>query len=207
MEATMAAMIKPSFHHVTLKTSRLQQMVDWYKTLVGTEVLFQNETNAWTSNDAANHRLAFLAVPGLEDDPDKIKHNGIHHSAFEYASFSDLMSSFDRLREHGIMPVFCLNHGSTMSLYYEDPEGNYVELQSDNFGDWEQSGNFIRTSDDFRANPIGTFFDPVKVYDAYIAGQPFELLHPAIRKGDFLPGSAPGIGLPEKGADHATSPE
>jgi len=126
MEATMAATIKPSFHHVTLKTSRLGQMVDWYKTLVGTEVLFQNDTNAWTSNDAANHRLAFLAVPGLEDDPDKIKRNGIHHSAFEYASFSDLMSSFDRLREHGIMPVFCLNHGSTMSLYYEDPEGNYV---------------------------------------------------------------------------------
>jgi len=197
MEATMAATIKPSFHHVTLKTSRLGQMVDWYKTLVGTEVLFQNDTNAWTSNDAANHRLAFLAVPGLEDDPDKIKHNGIHHSAFEYASFSDLMSSFDRLREHGIMPVFCLNHGSTMSLYYEDPEGNYVELQSDNFGDWEQSGNFIRSSDDFRANPIGTFFNPAKVYDAHQAGQPFDLLNPAIREGDFLPDPVPGIGLPE----------
>ncbi len=194
----MAATIKPSFHHVTLKTSRLGQMVDWYKMLVGTEVLFQNDTNAWTSNDAANHRLAFLAVPGLEDDPDKIKHNGIHHSAFEYASFSDLMSSFDRLREHGIMPVFCLNHGSTMSLYYEDPEGNYVELQSDNFDDWEQSGNFIRSSDDFRANPIGTFFDPAKVYDAHQAGQPFDLLNPAIRKGEFLPDPVPGIGLPEK---------
>ena len=193
----MAAMIKPSFHHVTLKTSRLQQMVDWYKTLVGTEVLFQNDTNAWTSNDAANHRLAFLAVPGLEDDPDKIKHNGIHHSAFEYASFSDLMSSFDRLREQGILPVFCLNHGSTMSLYYEDPEGNYVELQSDNFGDWEQSSNFIRTSDDFRANPIGTFFDPAKVYDAHQAGRPFDVLNPAIREGHFLPDPVPAIGLPE----------
>ena len=197
----MAATIKPSFHHVTLKTSRLPQMVDWYKTLVGTEVLFQNDTNAWTSNDEANHRLAFLAVPGLEDDPDKIKHSRIHHSAFEYASFSDLMSSFDRLRGHGILPAFCLNHGSTMSLYYEDPEGNYLELQSDNFGDWKQSGNFIRTSDDFRANPIGTFFDPAKVYNAHIAGQPFESLHPASRKGDFLPGPIPGIGLPEKNAD------
>jgi hypothetical protein len=34
MEATMAVTIKPSFHHITLKTSRLPQMVDWYKTLV-----------------------------------------------------------------------------------------------------------------------------------------------------------------------------
>ncbi len=40
--------------------------------------------------------------------------------------------------------------------------GNYVELQSDNFGDWEQSGNFIRSSNDFRANPIGTFFGVVQ---------------------------------------------
>ena len=47
----MAATIKPSFHHVTLKTTRLPQMVEWYKTLVGTEVLFQDDSNAWTSND------------------------------------------------------------------------------------------------------------------------------------------------------------
>ncbi len=36
----MAATIKPSFHHVTLKTTRLPQMVEWYKTLVGIEVLY-----------------------------------------------------------------------------------------------------------------------------------------------------------------------
>jgi len=198
MEEKMAATIKPSFHHVTLKTTRLPQMVEWYKTLVGIEVLFQDDSNAWTSNDEANHRLAFLTVPGLEDDPDRVKHNGIHHSAFEYGSFSDLMSSFDRLRDIGIMPVCCLNHESTMSLYYEDPEGNLLELQSDNFGDWKQSSNFIRTSDDFRANPICTFFDPAKVYEAHIAGQPFDLLNPSIRKGGFLPDRIPGIGLPEK---------
>lgn len=197
----MTSTIKPSFHHVTLKTSRLQQMVAWYQTVVGVEVLFQNDTNAWTTNDEANHRLAFLAVDGLEDDPDKVKHNGIHHSAFEYDSFSDLMSSYDRLKERNIEPAFCLDHGSTTSLYYEDPEGNYVELQSDNFGDWKQSGNFIRSSDDFRANPIGTFFDPARVFAAHAAGRPFAELQPAIRKGEFLPEPVPGIGLPAKAAE------
>ena len=192
----MTPTIKPSFHHVTLKTSRLRQMVAWYRTVVGVEVLFQNDTNAWTSNDTANHRVAFLAVDGLEDDPDKIKHNGIHHSAFEYASFSDLMSSYDRLRGLGITPAYCLDHGSTMSLYYEDPEGNYVELQSDNFGDWRLSGDFIRHSESFRTNPIGTFFDPAKVFVAHAAGQPFAELQPAIRAGEFLPDPVPGIGLP-----------
>ena len=188
--------IKPAMHHVTFKTSRLQEMVDWYRTLIGVKVTFQDENNAWTTNDAANHRVAFLSVPGLEDDPDKVKHNGIHHSAFEYASFGDLMSSYERLRGEGIVPAFSLDHGITMSLYYKDPEGNFVELQSDNFGDWEKSTEWMRSSSDFKGNPIGTFFDPEKVLQAHKAGRPFKELQSAIRAGEYLPDTIPSIGLP-----------
>ena len=188
--------IRPVFHHVTLKTSRLQQMVDWYKTVVGVEVTFQDANNAWTTNDEANHRVAFLSVPGLEHDADKVKHTGLHHSAFEYASFDDLMSSFERLKGAGILPAFALDHAITISLYYRDPEGNYVELQSDNMGDWARSTHFMRTSPDFQSNPIGTFFDPDKVLAAHRAGQPFAALQPAIHAGHYQPDTIPSIGLP-----------
>ena len=190
------AVIKPVFHHVTIKTSRLQEMVDWYRKLIGVEVNFQDDNNAWTTNDEANHRVAFLSVPGLEDDADKVKHTGMHHSAFEYASFDDLMSSFERLKGEGILPAFSLDHGLTISLYYRDPEGNYVELQSDNFGDWKQSTDFMRTSKDFQSNPIGTFFDPEKVCQAHRAGESFAALQPAIRAGKFQPDSISPMGLP-----------
>jgi catechol 2,3-dioxygenase len=30
----------------------------------------------------------------------------MHHTAFEYDSFGDLMESFDRLREEGMEPAF-----------------------------------------------------------------------------------------------------
>ena len=192
----MVTTIRPALHHVTIKTSRLQEMVDWYRAVIGTEVTFQNANNAWTTNDGANHRVAFLSVPGMMDDPDKIKHHGMHHSAFEYATFDDLMASFERMREQGILPAFCLDHGLTMSLYYRDPDGNFVELQSDNFGDWQQSSDFMRTSKDFQANPIGTFFDPDKVAAAHQAGQAFAELQPAIRAGKFLPETIPEMGLP-----------
>ena len=33
------AVIHPKFHHVNLKTTRLQEMIDWYSTLVGAEVV------------------------------------------------------------------------------------------------------------------------------------------------------------------------
>jgi len=35
-------------------------------------------------------------VPGLSDDADKVHHNGIHHCAFEFDSFDDLMNQQQR---------------------------------------------------------------------------------------------------------------
>ena len=55
----------------------------------------------------------------------------MHHSAFEYASFDELNASYLRLREAGIEPGLCLDHGMTFSYYYADPDGNHVELQVD----------------------------------------------------------------------------
>jgi hypothetical protein len=49
--------------------------------------------------------------------------------------------------------------------------------------DWNLSGDFMRTSPDFAANPIGRFFDPAKVYDAFKAGTDFKTLQKAIRDG------------------------
>ena len=98
------AVIHPKFHHFNLKTTRLQEMIDWYSTLVGAEVLFQDDVGAWLSNDAANHRIALLAFPGFTDDPEKDTRTGLHHSAFEYDSFAELNASFLRLRAAGIEP-------------------------------------------------------------------------------------------------------
>ncbi len=189
-------MIRPKLHHVTIKTSRLDDMIAWYATVIGAKVQFRNDVAAWTTNDAANHRIAFLAVPGLSDDQSKVQHNGMHHCAFEYESVDDLMASFDRLRKAGIEPAFCLDHGMTISLYYKDPEGNFVELQSDNFGDWAKSSEFMRSSADFAADPIGTFFDPARVYDKLKSGADFKTLQKSIRAGDYRPDKIPDIGLP-----------
>ena len=189
-------MIKPNLHHVTINTSRLDEMIAWYALLVGARVQFKDQGAAWMTNDGANHRIAFLAVPGLEDDTQKIRHNGMHHCAFEYDSFADLMSSFDRLRKAGVEPAFCLDHGLTISLYYKDPEGNFVELQSDNFSDWQASSEWMRTSADFAANPIGTFFDPGRVYVKFQSGADFKTLQKTIRDGAYLPDPIPNIGLP-----------
>ena len=188
---TRTAVIRPAFHHVNLKTSRLREMRDWYRLLVGAEVVFENDIGAWLSNDEANHRIALLAFGGFVDDPNKETRSGLHHTAFEYASFDDLNVSYLRLRDADITPRFCLDHGPTFSYYYCDPDGNYVELQCDNFGDWAASREWIRTSTEFRANPIGVFVNPERVAAAAEAGEPFADIHRRALAGEFAPAQAP----------------
>jgi catechol-2,3-dioxygenase len=187
--------IPPKFHHLNLKTTRLQPMIDWYSTVVGAEVLFQDEMGAWLSNDAANHRVALLAFPGFSDDPEKDTRTGLHHSAFEYDAFEDLNASYLRLREAGVEPDFCIDHGMTFSYYYKDPDGNHVELQVDNFGDWAKSSEWMRTSDEFHANPIGVFVDPAQVAEAAASGEPFEQIHARAMAGAFAP-VQPSVEIP-----------
>ena len=85
----MTEVIRPAFHQVTIKTSRLQQMVDWYRPVAGVEVTFQDANNAWTTNDEANHRVAFLSVPGLEDDADKVGQAAIRAWAAEREAMAE----------------------------------------------------------------------------------------------------------------------
>lgn len=190
------SVIRPALHHVTMKTTRLPEMVAWYSAVVGAEAIFRNDTAAWLTNDAANHRIAFLAVPGLGDDAEKTRHTGMHHSAFEYESFADLIASYERLSREDIRPAFCLEHGLTTSLYYQDPDGNFVELQCDAFGDWRASSEWMRTSPDFALNPIGVFFDPEKVSAAHSSGVDYPTLQKSMRAGDYMPERMPDIGLP-----------
>lgn len=188
--------IHPRFHHVNLKTTRLEQMIDFYKTLVGAEVVFQDNLGAWLSNDDANHRIALLAFPNFVEDPEKDTRTGMHHSAFEYASFDELNSSYERLKEQGITPALCLDHGMTFSYYYADPDGNNVELQVDCFGDWHRSSEWMRTSDEFKANPIGQFVDPEQVARDHAEGLAFEEIHAKARAGGYAPEQAP-VEIPE----------
>ncbi len=192
-ESTVAL---PVLHHVNLKTIHMQEMIDWYATVVGLTTVFQFPGGAWLTNDAANHRLALLASSKMSDDPDKIVHTGIHHLAFEYATFDDLLNAYTRLKALGIMPYVCLDHGMTLSFYYIDPDGNAVELQVDNFGDWAQSQEWMRTSPNFAADPIGTFVDPDQIVAARKTGASFADIHRRAYAGEFPPSGPIDLPVP-----------
>ncbi len=186
----------PSLHHVTFKTTRLQEMIDWYGAVIGVEVMHRYEGGAWLTNDEANHRVALLTTSGLIDDPDKIVHTGLHHSGYEYPTMDDLLDTYVRLKEAGIVPHACLDHGMTMSFYYVDPDGHSVELQADVFGDWAQSTEFIRTAPEFSADPIGTPLDPDLAVGARDAGATPQEIHDRAYAGEFKPEAPLDLRMP-----------
>ena len=188
--------VRPTLHHFGLTTANLETMVDWYAKVLG---MAPNQVSrasagaqavsrwrtAWVSNDETNHRIAIMALPGLTDDAQRSRHKGFHHIAFEYPTLDDLLGTYARLKELGIVPVLAADHGATTSFYYEDPDRNRIELMVENFGDGEQLSTFEQTTPAFAANPAGTDVDPQQMIAARAAGMSVAELHERAYAGEF----------------------
>jgi catechol-2,3-dioxygenase len=83
--------------------------------------------------------------------------------------------------------------------YFVDPDGNSVELQADNFGDWKRSTDWMRTAPEFAANPIGVPVDPDRLVKAWREGASAQELHRRAYAGEFAPDGAFDLRLPEPG--------
>ena len=165
-------MIKPvQLAHLVLRTSRYQEMLDWYKQVLNATVTFGNEVLSFVTYDEEHHRVAFINIPDLKDSP--LGTAGMDHIAFTYATLSDLLENYKRLKGKGITPFWCINHGPTTSMYYRDPDKNQIELQVENFATVAESTAFFY-SDEFRENPIGVDFTPEDLMSRLANGEPEE---------------------------------
>src|SRR4051812_2694858 len=68
------------------------------------------------------------------------------------------MDTYARLKRAGITPYWPVHHGTTLSVYYADPDGNRMEFQVD-CGTVEQATALMRTPA-FADNPAGVMYDP-----------------------------------------------
>lgn len=124
---------------------------------------------AFLSYDAEHHRIALIEVPGLGAKAHKSA--GLDHIAFGYDSLADLLTAYTQRKRLGILPVWSVNHGPTVSMYYADPDGNRLETQVDCFATVEEASAFM-TTPAFEANPIGADVDPEELIRKLAAGVP-----------------------------------
>jgi catechol 2,3-dioxygenase-like lactoylglutathione lyase family enzyme len=165
--------------HVVFQTNNIARMRDWYCATLGAQVIHENPQICFITYDEEHHRIAFVdpgplaarapTLPGRAVDP--AEPPGLHHVAFTYASMGEYLDNYVRLRDVGIRPFRCINHGPTTSMYYRDPDGNRVELQIDNFATAQEGQDWLRTPA-FAENPIGVEYDPDQLVSRFRAGVP-----------------------------------
>ena len=153
--------------HAVLRTTRPNEMLKWYTTVLNAQVLYHNDFMSFMTYDDEHHRIALVSFPGVVEKP---KHSaGLDHLAFFYSTFDEWITTYERLKALRITPRVSIQHGLTMSLYYRDPDDNGVELSIDNIEKIEWH-DWMRNH--LADNPLGLLLDPDDLARKYHAGVP-----------------------------------
>ena len=156
--STAKVLSPASFVHIVLRTTstNFPKMRTFYKTFLGADASYENDFVSFLSYDEEHHRIAIIGMSDLGTKQEMA--SGLDHFAFAFNSLRDLSRAYQDRKAIGIIPVRCLNHGPTTSMYYKDPDGNSIELQVDNM-DKEGATAFMNSAA-FAENFVGIDFDP-----------------------------------------------
>jgi catechol-2,3-dioxygenase len=116
------------FGHLVLRTNRLAAMRDWYATVLDCRVVASSPQMVFLTYDDEHHRIALVDDGPLERTP---RSSPLAHVAFAVDSVDALGATRARLEAIGILPQRATDHRITLSLYYDDPDGNSLELFAD----------------------------------------------------------------------------
>jgi catechol-2,3-dioxygenase len=166
-------MVAPSkFAHVVFNTHRYDEMIDWYAGVFEARVQHRDDRLAFLTYDDEHHRFAFVNLGPAKDGPEKPRAMapGLNHLGYTWRNLEELIDTYTRLKNRGVMPTRPIRHGPTLSLYYRDPDGNGLEFQID-LMEAKDANEFMRGAA-FAANPIGEPFDPEALAARVAHGQP-----------------------------------
>ena len=175
--------VSPSYMaHIVLLTKQKAALVEWYGKVLGANPVFENSELSFVTFDAEHHRLA---IAEMSDPVQQVVGQGtVDHFAYSMGCLEDLLNTYVRLKAEGILPVWPIHHGPSLSLYYRDPDGNHVELQADTFPTLAEGKRYIAENKEFAENAIGIEFDPEALIDAYESGVPMSTI---LRRGALPP--------------------
>lgn len=147
--------------HYGLRVRDLAKMTAWYQKFLEAKIEHDMGFGVFMTFDDEHHRLViFTDENTVPKDPNAA---GVEHVALGLPDFLSLADSYQRLKAHGITPTLPVNHGFTTSLYYEDPEGNQIELSVDNFATKEECRAWMRSermAQLMEPPNFGNVFDP-----------------------------------------------
>ncbi|MFZ0230113.1 MAG: VOC family protein [Mycobacterium sp.] len=164
----------PKFAHVVFQTSQPNRMRDWYCAVLDGHVVYQDQALCFITYDAEHHRVALMTLP-VEAQPKHSTTACAHHVAYTFENLDELLDRYVLLRDQETIPAVCIAHGVTTSMYYQDPDGNFVEMQIDNFATPADATNYMR-GPEYAGDSVGPAFDPEAMLAARRSGTRVEEL-------------------------------
>jgi catechol-2,3-dioxygenase len=173
---------------VVLRTPAYEQLCAFY-----TQVLqmpptldMTPESGRGTTDPDVPTRIAFFNLPGeypylqrvaifetLDVGGRDRRSVGLHHLQLRLRDLETLFDAYVELKGLGHVPVESSNHGIATSLYYQDPDGNRVELSGLNFPDEAGMRGYMQT-ERFKTNPDGEEIDPEDIVRRRQSGTPLD---------------------------------
>lgn len=114
--------------HVHLKVSNLKRSLEFYKDIFDMQITEVEFNYAFLTFGGKHHDLALQE----RAHPDKPKENsiGLYHLAFEVDTEQELARITQKVIDSNL-PCSAVDHGISKSLYFEDPDGNGIEVYID----------------------------------------------------------------------------
>ena len=121
--------------HAVVKVRDLDLMVDFYSRVLGFEVADRGDLAPggpgivfMSQVGTDHHQIAFLPA-GRGDDPP----NSVDHVAFRVDDLDDVREMMERVGKdgRGARAPGPVTHGNAWSIYFQDPEGNGIEVFCD----------------------------------------------------------------------------
>jgi catechol 2,3-dioxygenase len=135
--------------HVVLKVRNQQRAEAFYNGLLGLPIAARYPQMSATFFTLGNHHD--FAVVAVGDDAAAAPENspGLLHVAFKIGdSIEELREARDKLQSAGLA-VQARNHGVSRSIYFDDPDGNCIELYVDSSDAWKQDPQLVAHSEPF----------------------------------------------------------
>ncbi len=115
--------------HIVLKVSDLARARTFYEELLGFRVVGSRPGMLFLRCSEQHHDLALLAVPfGARSEE---RHLGLFHFALAVPTYEDLLEAYRFLAAHEVPILGAADHLVSKSFYFEDPDGNEIELYAD----------------------------------------------------------------------------
>jgi catechol-2,3-dioxygenase len=112
--------------HVSLNVSDRARSIAWYRDVLGLEQRGKPRRDDWPVFMGELGACVALFQAQVETPERKPESTGLRHVAFMVGR-DDLAIARTRLGERGVEFRF-EDHGNAHSIYFEDPDGNVIEL-------------------------------------------------------------------------------